>query len=301
MEVKDTLREYGIEFRDKHASVSRKCVGVCCPWCEDEGYHLGVFLDGGNFNCWKCSQTGSLRKLVFKITGRTLVPDHAESVADQIKGLFDNRKPPSRPTRNTEVPEQPPGCIPIEEAVKKPNVQRFLQKRNSPELVYNLQRFGCSYCDHPFPPWTQRFIIPVVENGDLKGWSGRDVSGLRKSPWRHDLCEDGILYGLAQKTLYQDRLVIVEGVFDAWTASPFGVATLGSYFNELHLRKVLEAEPCEVVVAWDGDVLEKAIRLAEELAPLFPIVKVPRMEVGEDPNSIGAPKFWERVEQATPL
>ena len=62
------LERYDIPYWLSGKNVSEDCIGISCPFCEDRSNHCGIFKEHGNFSCWRCEETGSLFKLLNKLT-----------------------------------------------------------------------------------------------------------------------------------------------------------------------------------------------------------------------------------------
>lgn len=47
-----------VPWKDRGASTGRNHVNIPCPFCRDDGYHLGIREDREVFHCWKCGTAG---------------------------------------------------------------------------------------------------------------------------------------------------------------------------------------------------------------------------------------------------
>src|SRR3972149_6591392 len=65
--IEQFLRINNIEYRTSGKNVSKGEYSICCLWCGENKYHLGVNPSKGLFNCWKCSEKGNIVRLVAKI------------------------------------------------------------------------------------------------------------------------------------------------------------------------------------------------------------------------------------------
>lgn len=98
---------------------------------------------------------------------------------------------------------------------------------------------------------THLAVFPIVEDGKLVGWQGRNVyghkpkcvSGSAKDGWRP--CHK-LVWGL-DRIFPGETVYVGEGIFCALMFSR-GTATLGSALSDTQVIKILDRKPSEVVV-----------------------------------------------------
>lgn len=154
--------------------------------------------------------------------------------------------------------------------------KRYLEGRlfdpGALERLWGLQGTG------PIGQYKFRVIAPVLQGGVLVSYQGRDITG--RQELRYKACEEKdevihhkhILYG---SDLVQDRVVVVEGITDAWRLGPGAVATFGCRYTAPQ-REAL-AQFREVFVMYDSsDPVAQACGadLAEALALLVEHVEI---------------------------
>jgi len=185
IDVPETLRHYGVGFVSTHPSVSKNCVGVDCPFCNDRGKHVGVFIESGNFSCWKCGAKGSLYKLVKQIKGINW-SDFARYTGAKIptgdcKSNLDIIFKRGEPV-NTEVIKEPVdrtlfrSLTNLSES-RRDLIESFCQERHF--TPYFLEEQKCLYA--LAGPFAHHLIIPIGSGGNE--FVARDLTGANKK-WR---------------------------------------------------------------------------------------------------------------------
>jgi len=287
---------------------TRGAVNVCCPFCGDEGFHCGIFLDtSSNFSCWKCKAGGHIYKLLRRLTGITwdeflriaktrLAP--RESAVDRINRIFSAEE-----TEPTDGCELPPEAVEISTVLidTYPALSRFLCERISGDFltphpaISVCNKYGAKYCSHG--KYGSRLIIPIYRDGDLVAFTARDVtnnprcSKYMTSPGA-DLAD--VLYGLNH---WEGRtMIVVEGALDVWAIGSSSVACLGSSLSGGQISRIAKSGVSEVVLAFDADVFDltradsrgKLKRLGEAAGTinLFAKVRIARFPDGQDPSSL---------------
>ena len=301
------LAHYGIESREHDAPITKKAIGVCCPFCEDTGFHLGVFRDFGNFSCWRCGAKGSFYRLLHTLVGIGY-EEYAEAIGSEapvyvgdpertIREMLTD-EPLVRKDATTPVP-MPGGAIPALEAPRRflKALANFLNKRRY--RTDDLIDRRCWFVARIAGPYAMRLIIPVFDGtGHYMGWQGRDVTGRAKLKYEtpHGFRIKEYLYG-AEHPACHDTAVVVEGILDAWRVGPGALATFGAQLAETQQLALVRMNPKRLIVAWDGDKAAEAERLAERLAQFLPDVQWARLPEGEDPDSLGD-DVWKYLDEA---
>ncbi|MDK1032902.1 MAG: hypothetical protein QGD94_12905, partial [Planctomycetia bacterium] len=200
-----------------------------CPFCDDAAHHLGVFRERGNFNCFRCGETGGLYKLLKALLGLSWrqferIMDgrrmSKQSATEQIKNILSGKKEEDNAPAKTKS-KFPQGCQEIS-AYEERNpelLQRFLGKRNL--QLYDVFDRGCRVGISG--EYMHRLVVPVYDKvSKMVGFQGRDMTGRArlkyKTPFGFNIKEH--LYGIegVDKTM-----VVTEGVFDAWRLGPASV------------------------------------------------------------------------------
>lgn len=305
IDLEAVFKKYGIDYQLTGANISQKCVGVCCPFCGDRNYHMGVFKTTKRFTCWKCNETGSLYELL-KETNNITWKEFLTIVA---------KRPSQRPTEAianilhkkdkiehdvfTIYNKMPNGCIPITENVVRRHtlLSEFMNKRNL--SLEQAKMFGAHYatagemaCRFCFPIFGKTiFPNKPLPWQKMVSYQGRDISGQAIARYKgpHNSCVSSILYVVGD---YSKRLVLVEGVLDAWRMGEGVAATFSAQLSDDQINLLIAMKPEQVVLAWDADAYTKALKMANNIAPFLPSVRVAKLPVWvngkkADPDFLG--------------
>ena len=309
--VEKILKSFGIKTIID-GQVTEKCVGVCCPFCPegDDGFHLGVFKDYGNFTCWKCGTKGSLflllRKLVgisYSAYGKVLADAGFVDIGtDPVKKVQELLNPKQVTKRADDaIPELPPTAKPIIKDRKGSLLSKFLHRRR-----YTLQDcidHRCWITPIGIAPWGLRLIIPIFDkDGHYVAYQGRDLTNRAKERYK-TVRGFGIkrhLYGVEHPACHM-HLVVVEGVFDQWRMGPGVVATFGTSLSESQLLAIINLKPQRVTLFWDADAKIKSFQAASHITPFVNDVRVAIPFEDRDPDDMGSAEAWTAVESAEKL
>lgn len=305
LSISEVLQRAGVSFVEQDsASVSSKCVGISCPFCEergkspDKGFHLGVFRDSGGFYCWRCQAKGTLWQLLKRLAPRSDI----KGLVKDFKGITYNVVETSNIFDNKSLVA---GALPYKEALESERPEcdlfrKFIRELRQIRNIHEeeLERRGVLYgC---YGRVAYRVLFPVYYQGQIKGWVGRDLTGESRAKY--------INYGVSREYLYgyddveANRSVIVcEGVFDQIRLGSNSVAILGSKMTSDQILKLLELSPIQVFVMLDGDTIKRkmsnktiatgpSIKLGVELRQYFDRVAVIELPKKEDPASCKDPQ-----------
>jgi len=309
LDLETYLSSSGIDYRTEGKNVGRKCVGICCPFCQDETYHLGVFRDHKNWKCFRCHKNGSFSDLL-----RVLFPDdwysrlnelgtptfHEGTAKDQIQALI---RGAGRDIEEEEHSVVLPVAISVNEIVRRRHslLDAFLTKRQI--SVDTCRSYAASVA--LLGRYMNRLVIPVWKGNKLVGFQARDMTG--KAEIKYDSPPESqhkqVLYPEPSLS-YSSRIILVEGPLDAWRMGPGSVCSFGTSLTEAQKRMLYASCPSEVIFAWDEHAYWKAREAARELLSFVPIVRVAKLCGPEDtkewdPDRLGYERTMQCVESAT--
>jgi len=272
-----------------------------CPFCVKSGRarisHLHVNYSKGKALCHGCgAKFASLRSLILALLGRIpkslRVEDGGAEFETYVEALLFGKGE----DRETAVhrPALPEGFVPL---VPKPGdragriTARYLcEERKVP--FARLAEVGAGYCTDGamrgyaiFPvhiggrlvTYTSR-RVPTLRLGGPKAKHGRFGRSASMALFNYDNCE-GVR-----------RLFLGEGPFDAWAfhrrlrPDDCGVSALGTVLHRRHIRLIEALDPEEVVVCFDPDATDKAVKAAETLSSVG--LRASYMEVSADPDEL---------------
>ena len=310
MKIKEILEHYEIPF----SAGSRKLFAVWCPFCEKIMGSPGrkangaIFLDHGNFTCWRCGTNASLQRFIWKAKGvryeeldgfiRANITDTDATPHQRLDSIFNQRADPTSPVVNPSTLVWPlVGTKPIYEAMSTKAMRRFRHDRNFTvgELIYYRTMFG--YAGEMFG----RLVIPIMDMHTLKvlSYTGRDLTGLAPEPYRFPpgIPSHQHLYippGHSDLRNRVHRVVLVEGCFDAWAvasvSSTMAVALMGKRLYPNHIRSLKKELPEDtkifVMLDCEAHAQRDAETWAAQLSNHFDHVGIIRTPHPHDPASM---------------
>lgn len=226
------LTDYNIDYTTSGKNVQKGWVGIACPMCGDTSNHGGFNIDGGYYSCWKCGGR-SVQKVIMALL------DTYYGEADRIfneyssKYIFSKKIAEKKQVRKVTLPGS--GKL-------LPCDRKYLQKRGfDPDYLVNRYQIKGSDI---VGDWKYRIIIPIIYQGKVVAYQGRDVTNkqfLRYRTLEKEKClvdPKSIFYGIDQ--IKGDTVAIVEGVVDKWRMGEGFVASLGKNITEHQIRLLLK-------------------------------------------------------------
>lgn len=283
-------------FKVSYNKQTENTINISCPYCEDTGNHCGIFLDGWNFNCWKCGASGTLYNFLrdeYNLTYDKYIEmmktatstEEEKSPVESIAAILEKPKE-GKKDKNKKVSWPPPGCVPISQLSNDLFVHKFIESRNC-DLPFCIEKdvyIGLTSKN------VGRFVIPVIEKGVVVAYQGRDMTNRSRSKYLSEGAMSNYLYEI--DAIQEDSLVaVVEGIFDCW-GTPNSVATFGTSFSIVQISKLLKKNPKEVVLAWDisedgSDAYWKMRKLKDTISAAFSVVSYVELPKDKDPGDLG--------------
>ncbi len=293
--LEEALTSCGIGYNNQ----TTNAVNICCPFCNDEGYHCGVFLDNLNYHCWKCHSVGSLYELL-RVVLRISYKDYLElfqsvygeitdeTIIERLKKVL-NPEVEKQLKGTKEVKWPPPNTVSIEKMGSDIVVTNFLTKRNL-ELGFCIEkgvRIGL------IGRLMNYFVVPVIEGGQVVAYQGRSMllTAKRRKYMSEGMMGD-FLYNY-DEIIPDSPVAIVEGIFDCWSTRN-SVASFGTNLSDTQIYKLAKLKFSEIILAWDigndgSDAFWVSRKVVERLRTIFGADKVKSISLpaGEDPASLG--------------
>lgn len=298
LQIIEILKQLNVPYFTEGKNVSEDSVNIKCPFCADDpSDHLGIFDGNGVFSCWRCRKKGPLVYLIRKITGwsedrcNDLVSSVTSSFAvdsiDRIKDIIDggssirsNRKPICGLPKYFEK-------INANTILKFPLLKDYLVRRHI--KLSTIIDHSCGICRAG--EYMNRMIIPVIYNGSVVNFQAADLTGVANLKYKSASAEiNNYLYNY-DNIKYDGKMIIVEGVLDAWRVGVDAVATFGTHCTDRQLRLIIDKHPNEVVFCWDEDAYFRTLEYNSEVGSIqafIPNVRLVKFPKGEDPDSYGA-------------
>lgn len=213
----DFLNDYGIRYwtdgKNHHADA---VANTTCPFCGDRSNHLNLF--GNSVYCWRCS----VHK-VFETVKELIGCD--DKTAELIMKSYktDDVDTPKKEIIHAERLEMIGSDL--NDLHKK-----YLEGRGF-DPDFTAWKFGLKGTFATNDKWAYRIIAPIYYKNRLVSYQGRDFTGkqsLRYVTLEKDkevIHHKDILYNLDNCT--KDRVILVEGVYDAMKLGDNACATFG--------------------------------------------------------------------------
>lgn len=304
MDVKKILNHFGIDFTENHPSVGKGSVGVDCPFCSDTNKHLGIFLDRGNYSCWKCGAKGSLFRLLKTLKGvqfgeyseQTGWKDRSAGHKTILDGIFNPPKESRIIPSNIKEIEQYLRPISKYYGIRQA-LKRYVDRRKL--TIKSLNQNGCSFS--PIGPMKDRIVIPIPHPSfNLKpvAYIGRAIEDSVRPKYLLSTGFEKAKYLYFNKSVDPDEpLYLVEGILDSWAFRTFqAAAILGKNVSTEQINQLVQSEVNEIVVCLDGDAKIDCVKLARSLSNHF-IASHILLPDKEDPSSLGFNKLKSIIQR----
>ena len=291
--LQQVFNELGIQTFD----MSEEAIQVCCPFClgathgrRDDAFKCGVFVETLRYHCLRCKRTGSLFKLLqnivtidsatFKrLTGAKL-QQADETLSEAIRRRFSDSVKEGKVAKEIKLPM----CSPAWDF--DATLGDWLWERKI--SFQACEDYGLLYGGYVGSA-AHRLVIPLYnELGDLVAWQGRDITGKKKAKYfTQGYITDHLYWSAYMRKPH--RIYLVEGALDAIRLNYNAVACFTHSLSKRQRTLLMQDQMIdELVICWDGDSYDMALKEAHELAPIMNRVGVVRLPDGEDPDSMGS-------------
>ncbi len=264
------LEDKRIEFVTEGKDVTEGWIGLSCLWCDDNGHHLGINLEGNFANCWKCGSKGSVIKIVQALENNCSWQDALEIMEKYQNPERFTFKTIHEQTYQTRTIKFPSEFKKIDYQKIFPIVKSYLKERGfNPETICRNKELY--YPDH-LGDYKFRLILPIYMNRRLVGFTSRDVTN--KSPLPYKNIPDDKAVIPVKETLYGfdeitpgSNVVVVEGPFDQWKLGPGSVATYGTSYTIKQISLLRELKPAKIIILYDNEKLaqDSAYRMSQSI------------------------------------
>lgn len=315
-DIREYLTSQEVHFKEEGENIGMGSVGICCPSCGDDNYHMGIDVDTKLYNCWKCEEQGNLVKLIMlledcsttsaftrikdgqyeKVIDRKNFQEQVQELLTQFSTIEEMAKPEKK---KLEVPFTHHLHELDEQFIFDRMFLKFIKERNySPE---ELAEWGI--VAEVVGEYGYRLMFPVTYEGEIVSYLGRTVSN-DKTKYKNCSNDTAIismrklLYGYDYITKGQDSLVICEGVFDTirfGKGVAVGIFGKDMSVDQMALLCSLDIRK-EIWIALDGEALYDADKIAKNLKPLVNAqVKILVLESGKDPDNYPREELLEMI------
>lgn len=221
---------------------------VCCPFCADHNYHLGI-SDRGYATCFKCGwhSIESVFSALFNCgfqkarhLARTAYTTTTIDAPEKLKGDF-------------KVPSSGEGLSKQANAYLR---ERFPYMTDAEyATMVSTYKITSTRWDYEEALYANRVIFPNLYNGKAVSWQGRDYTGTAQAkyilpPKENELLfHKNFLWGI--DFVPYDKVVVCEGVMDALSVGAGAVHTHGVKWNKVQAAELMSFK--EVFICYDSD------------------------------------------------
>lgn len=277
--------DHGLEHYDSsysHKHTRQGWTNRPCPFCSgNPGLHLGYNEKGGYYVCYRCGghRVAEVIRALLSVSWQA-----AFRLQEKYGGDSQTKQKAARGSKETQIQTTlPPGTGPM----GLPHFRYLVDRAFAPE--YLAEQFGLLGTG-ALGPYKFRIIAPILFNGELVSYQGRDITDKQSAKYKacprelERIHHKHIVY--AYDMAKQDVLV-VEGVTDVWRMGPGSVALFGIKFTPAQV-KLLTA--FRRVFVWfdeeDPEAEEQNHRLISDLAALGTEAESIRVGIEGDPGDL---------------
>ncbi len=251
------FNDFSIPYWITGKNVSKGWINISCPICGDVSNHGGFNIETGKYNCWKCGKHNSIYilQLLLRKSKNEII-----KILDNYS--FFNKKIVKDDNKNSKEQLEFLGYE------LKEIHRNYLIKRNfNPDLIKSKYKITGFTFENMF--WQYRLMIPIFYNFNIVNYVGRDVSGKQQRylnlPNKEAVIDlKNILYNL--DNVRQDKIIVVEGIFDVWRGGDNFVATFGTSFTKQQIMQILRFDRIYIIFDCEYEAQNKAKQLANILS-----------------------------------
>jgi hypothetical protein len=231
--------QYNIPYQTEGPNSSPGWANTTCPFCNDHSNHLGVHIETGHFNCWKCGPHKTSETIV-ALTGvsepqaHALIIQYSKNKRTIVRQTDTNKKVAMRKLKH------PTGTGELDTLH-----MTYLEKRNfDPDkikLEWGLYGTGpISFLDGI--DYRFRILAPIRWDNREVSFQTRDCTNKSNIKYlacpqnRETIHHKNILYG--KPSQWNDVAICVEGITDVWRLGPKAFATFGIQFSSEQVRLI---------------------------------------------------------------
>ncbi len=290
-----------IEYRTSGKNVSKGEFSICCVFCGEGGYHLGINPTKKLWHCWICGGKGNYEKLISKILNISHIEakEIINPISDLKKVLEDRKnKVPiiekSKEIKEMHLPEHTYKFDKNKTNLWQEIALKFLKEKYNLTWEHILEA-DLHFCI--YGRYKHSIIIPFYLDGKLVNFISRAWNKNAKK--RYDNCPNelsivnikSMVYNIDNVKNRKNLLIIVEGCFDAIKSGlDRTIALCGTEVSKEQLSILANLGVENLIIMLDNDphlttTSKKAQALADYLS-LFSKTRVIKLPYGKDPGSM---------------
>lgn len=269
IDIVSLLEDHSIGYATSGKNTSQGWAEVNCPFCSDPSFHLGINLSNGVFHCWVCGEKGGPEKLIQELL-QVKYYDAKKLVEQYDIDTVQQEKITSTKKDKIEIPK--------EFIYELPELHKSYLRDRGFDPSYLQQKYNIMAC-YQLGRFSYRVMIPVIMSGEIVNFVGRDVTGKQKTKYLNMHNEEAVIP--MKNCIYnidsvQDKVILVEGVFDAWRLGDSAASLIGVEYTTQQLNILLEKEIKEAFILFDNDTtgIKKSEKLGNILSSFIPHVEI---------------------------
>ena len=237
------LDSNGIAYRHRNGWYN-----VCCPFCLDHNYHLGI-SDRGYATCFKCGWH-SIESVLASILDCGY--QKARHIARTLYKAS-TQDSPTTVTADFKVPSSGKGLSNLANQYLRERFP-YLSDSEYRKMVETYQLTSTRY-DYEDMLYANRVIFPNLYNGKAVSWQGRDFTGIARAKYilpkkeNELIFHKNFLWGI--DFVPYDKVVVCEGVMDAISVGAGAVHTHGVKWSKAQACELMGFK--EVFICYDSD------------------------------------------------
>ena len=311
-DITEYLDSLEMDYKEQGKNIGQNQVGICCPNCGDENYHLNIDKESKLFNCWRCNLGGNLYRLIavlekipISISARRIKGfnkfsgvelEDGECIVKKIGIILEEEM--EKTLENNLIKGKDiniNNCKLLSQLNPKLSIDRqflnYIQSRHF--TIEELELWGVRACK--VGEYGMRLIFPLYSEGKIVNYIARDVTGVSQLKYRNCpnfeslINTNDLLYGEDYIQKGQEKLVLCEGVFDTVRVGRgFAVGLFGKKVSRVQLKKIIDLKiKTTIWIVLDGDAFVGATELMEELLPFVNCkVRIIMLDLGQDPANM---------------
>jgi hypothetical protein len=295
------LTDHSIEYVTSGSNTRKGQISIKCPYCgnDDPSEHLSISLTKDAFGCWRNAEHAGRKpySLVAALLGcsfaqaRLIVSQYDAADPGALGDALTLFESASEARKAVTGPlKLAPEFRPITPQGNAKRFWHYLEGRGFDDVTRLAAEYGLLCCHSG--QYKDRIIIPLYDDGQLLGWTGRAIQNVVLAP-RYLSTGPAItetIYNLDQLT-GADCLCITEGPFDALKVDYYGkkhgiratcLFGVNATMSQIGLLRSVTPRFKQVKLLFDQDAV----------GPMFQIIdwlSAPNVVIGHLPQGVTDP------------
>ena len=250
------LNDYNIPYQTQGKNSGGDFINITCPFCEDKSFHLGVHINKGFGNCWRCNWH-SIESVINKLLPYEDSKNILKKYDTNVKYYDEIHKKLNKNNTKIKLP-----------GYKLTNFHKNYLKRRGFDPDYLEKKYNIKGTLH-IGNYRYRLIIPIYQNNELVTYQTRAIN---ENETRYINCDPENEIIPIKECLYNidqcnnDYVIVTEGCFKVFKLGDNSCACLGKNYSQKQLQLLVDKFKI-VFIFFDPDIYgqEKAKKICNEL------------------------------------